>query len=397
MSSILGNIRNNIIYSLNRHANKLATLQEQAATGARINRVSDDPSDAYQILNLESQVNSIADYIKNLENTTNILGVSSDYIGSMMSGILDTKTDLTQITSGTYNVSQNQGVVEGLDSTLESMVAFANTKYLNQYLFGGTSTATAPYQAQYTDGRITSVVYQGSSEKRDVELAPGIEDSAFHVGEDLFALDNRDGLSFIGADTGVAQGQGTSNLDGYCWLEISEPVSGTYRLTVDGGESHVDVAVPPGDTNTKVTNSLTGEVLYLDTTGITTTGVELVNAEGTNDIFNTLITIRDIFANENDLPEGQIEQMRLAMLDSVDEIYNMLNSVSVSIGFKINYLDTTKEMLTDIKYNAEDEIALIEEADITQIAIDLSQTEILYQMSLSVAGRMMSMSLFDFI
>ena len=196
MSSILGNIRNNIIYSLNRHANKLATLQEQAATGARINRVSDDPSDAYQILNLESQVNSIADYIKNLENTTNILGVSSDYIGSMMSGILDTKTDLTQITSGTYNVSQNQGVVEGLDSTLESMVAFANTKYLNQYLFGGTSTATAPYQAQYTDGRITSVVYQGSSEKRNVELAPGIEDSAFYVGEDLFALDNRAGLSF---------------------------------------------------------------------------------------------------------------------------------------------------------------------------------------------------------
>jgi len=397
MSSILGNIRNNIIYSLNRHANKLATLQEQAATGARINRVSDDPSDAYQILNLESQVNSIADYIKNLENTTNILGVSSDYIGSMMSGILDTKTDLTQITGGTYNANQNQSVVEGLDSTLESMVAFANTKYLNQYLFGGTSTATAPYQAQYTDGRITSVVYQGSSEKRDVELAPGIEDSAFHVGEDLFALDNRDGLSFIGADTGVAQGQGTSNLKGYCWLEITEPVSGTYRLTVDGGESHVDVAVPPGDTNTKVTNSLTGEVLYLDTTGITTTGIELVNAEGTNDIFNTLITIRDIFANENDLPEGQIEQMRLATLDSVDEMYNMLNSVSVSIGFKTNYLDSTKEMLTDIKYNAEDEIALIEDADITQIAIDLSQTEILYQMSLSVAGRMMSMSLFDFI
>ena len=398
MSSILGNIRNNVIYSLNRHTNKLATLQEQAATGARINRVSDDPSDAYQILNLESQVNSIADYIKNLENTTNILEASSSYIESMMSEIFKAKKDLTGLTGGIYNESQRQIVVEGLDSALESMVAFANAKYSGgQYLFGGTSTATAPYQAQYTNGKITEVEYQGSSEKRDVELAPGIEDSVFYVGEDLFALDNRDGLSFVGADTGVAQGQGTSNLKGYCWLEISEPVSGTYRLTVDGGESHVDVAVPPGDTNTKVINSLTGEVLYLDTTGITTTGVELVNAEGTNDIFNTLITIRDIFANENDLPESQIEQMRLVTLDSIDEMYNMLNSVSVSIGSKTNYLDSTKLMLTDIKYNTEDEITFIEEADITQIAIDLSQTEVLYQMSLSVAGRMISMSLFDFI
>ncbi len=398
MSSILGNIRNNVIYSLNRHTNKLATLQEQAATGARINRVSDDPSDAYQILNLESQVNSIADYIKNLENTTNILEASSSYIESMMSEIFKAKKDLTGLTGGIYNESQRQIVVEGLDSALESMVAFANAKYSGgQYLFGGTSTATAPYQAQYTNGKITEVEYQGSSEKRDVELAPGIEDSVFYVGEDLFALDNRDGLSFVGADTGVAQGQGTSNLKGYCWLEISEPVSGTYRLTVDGGESHVDVAVPPGDTNTKVINSLTGEVLYLDTTGITTTGVELVNAEGTNDIFNTLITIRDIFANENDLPESQIEQMRLVTLDSIDEMYNMLNSVSVSVGSKTNYLDSTKLMLTDIKYNTEDEITFIEEADITQIAIDLSQTEVLYQMSLSVAGRMISMSLFDFI
>jgi len=267
MGSTLGNIRNNLIYSLNRHMNKLVTLQEQAATGSRINRISDDPSDAYRILNLKSQVNSIANNIGNLENTTSILGASSTVIGKMMSDVSSTKTTLTQITGGIYNTNQRQIIVEGLDSAIESMVAFANTKYLGQYIFGGTSTATAPYQAQYTDGKITSVVYQGSSEKRNVELAPGIEDSAFYVGEDLFALDNRAGLSFVGADTGVVQGQGTSSLKGYCWLEISEPASGTYRLTVDGGESYVDVAVPPGDGNTKVTNSLTGEVLYLDTTG----------------------------------------------------------------------------------------------------------------------------------
>ena len=398
MSSILSNIRNNVIYSLNRHMNKLVTLQEQAATGSRINRVSDAPPDAYRILNLKSQVNSIANYIGSLENTTIILGASSTVIGNMMSEVSSTKTALTQITGGIYNTDQRQIIVEKLDSALESMLAFANTRYSgDQYLFGGTSTATAPYQAQYTDGKITSVVYQGSSEKRNTELAPGIRDSAFYVGNDLFALDNRSGLSFVGADTGVAQGQGTSSQKGYSWLEISEPVSGTYRLTVDGGESYVDVAVPPGDGNTKVTNSITGEVLYLDTTGITGTGVELVNAEGTNDIFNTLVTIRDIFANENGLPDAQIEQMRLAMLDSIDEMYNMLNRASVSVGSKINYLDNTKEMLTDVKYNAEDETALIGDADITQVAIELSQTEVLYQMSLSVAGKMMSMSLFDFI
>ena len=397
MSGILSNVRNNVIYSLSRQTDQLAKLQEQTATGARINRISDSPSEAYQVLNLDSQVSSLANYIKNLGNTIGTLSVSSEVIGSMMSDILSTKTNLTQITGGIYNASQRQIITEKLDSVLESMVSFANTDNSGQYLFGGTSTSTAPYQAQYTNGKITSVVYQGSSEKRNIEIAPGVRDSAFYSGDDLFSSNNRAGLSFVGAGTGVAQGQGTSSQTGYSWLEISEPVSGTYRLTTDGGESYVDVAVPPGDANTKVTNSLTGEVLYLDTTGITSAGVELVNAEGTNDLFNTLITIRDIFANENDLPDDQVEQMRLVTLDSIDEIYNVLNGSSTMIGSKINYLDNTKEMLTDLKYNAEDQTTLIEEADIAQIAIDLTQIETLYQLSLSVAGKMMSMSLFDYI
>lgn len=397
MSGILSNVRNNIIYSLSRQTDQLAKLQEQTATGARINRISDSPSEAYQVLTLDSQVSSLANYIKNLGNAVGTLSVSSEVIGSMMSDILTTKTNLTQITGGIYNTSQRQIITEKLDSVLESMVSFANTKNSGQYLFGGTSTSNAPYQAQYTNGKITSVVYQGSSEKRNIEIAPGVRDSAFYAGKDLFASNNRTGLSFVGAGTGVTQGQGTSSQNGYGWLEISEPVSGTYRLTSDGGASYVDVAVPPGDPNTKVTNSLTGEVLYLDTTGITSTGVELVNADGTNDLFNTLITIRDVFANEKDLPDDQVEQMRLMTLDSIDEIYNVLNASSTMIGSKISYLDNTKEMLTDLKYSAEDQTTLIKEADIAQIAIDLTQIETLYQLSLSVAGKMMSMSLFDYI
>ena len=39
----------------------------------------------------------------------------------------------------------------------------------------------------------------------------------------------------------------------------------------------------------------------------------------------------------------------------------------------------------------------MEEADIAQVAIDLSRHEVLYQMSLAVAGKLMSLSLLDFI
>jgi predicted HTH domain antitoxin len=39
----------------------------------------------------------------------------------------------------------------------------------------------------------------------------------------------------------------------------------------------------------------------------------------------------------------------------------------------------------------------LEEADIAQIAIDLTRREVLYEMSLSMAARLLSMSLLDFL
>jgi flagellin-like hook-associated protein FlgL len=68
-----------------------------------------------------------------------------------------------------------------------------------------------------------------------------------------------------------------------------------------------------------------------------------------------------------------------------------------SIGTQIGFIDNLKDSLENIKYNTEDQATLLQEADIAQLAIDISRREVLYQMSLSVAGKLMSMSLLDFI
>ena len=50
-----------------------------------------------------------------------------------------------------------------------------------------------------------------------------------------------------------------------------------------------------------------------------------------------------------------------------------------------------------MQFDTKDETTRLQEADIAQISIDLSRREVLYQMSLSVAGKLMSTSLLDFI
>ena len=85
------------------------------------------------------------------------------------------------------------------------------------------------------------------------------------------------------------------------------------------------------------------------------------------------------------------------MAGSLEEVRSLLVGKSVSMGSKIGFLDNLKDSLENMKFNTADETTTLQQADIAQIAIDISRRQVLYQMSLSVAGKLMSMSLLDFI
>jgi len=397
MSGALNDIYNNVSFALNLHTDAMAKLQEQVSTGSRINRISDDPAASYRVLGLNTNVESLENYINNLSEVISILELSSTIIEDITSNFTETQIRLTQISSGIYDEAARKITAEGINDILEQIVSLANTKHMNQYLFGGTNTGSAPYTVERTDGKIIRVTYQGSFENRDIEVAPGMESSAFYIGDNIFRSNDRSAPVFIG-DTGSKAGTGTSSVHGAVWLEITEPVAGTYRLSIDDDPtSYVDVTVPPGNENTMVTHAETGEVLYVDTREIASTGVDLVSVPGTYDIFNTLIIIRDVLENKKGLSDAQVREQLSNLPSSFEETNNLLVQAEVSIGSKIGFLDDLKYSLKGIKYNTEDEATRLQEADIAQIAIDLSRREVLYQMSLAVAAKLMSMSLLDFI
>ena len=393
MSGALNNIYNNISFALNLHTDAMANLQEQVSTGSRINRISDEPAAAYRVLGLNTNKKSLENYINNLSEVISILELSSTIIEDITSNFTETQIRLTQITSGIYDEAARKRTAEGINDILEHTVSLANTKHMDQYIFGGTNTGTAPYTVERTDGKITKVTYQGSFENRDIEVAPGMESSAFYIGDNIFRSNDRSDPVFIG-DTGAKAGTGTSSVHGAVWLTVTGS-AGNYNLSIDDGLSTFNT--DGTDTNLAMTNSRTGEVLYVDTTKITSTGIDLVSIPGTYDIFNTLIIIRDVLENEKGLSDAQVREQLSNLPSSFEETNKLLIQAEVSVGSKIGFLDDLNYNLKDIKYNTENEATRLQEADIAQIAIDLSRREVLYQMSLSVAAKLMSMSLLDFI
>lgn len=393
MSGALNNIYNNVSYALYLHSVEMARLQEQTTTGSRINRPSDDPSSAYRLATLNSQENSLENYINNLADMIDTLELSSTAIQDIESALTDTKVRLTQIIGGIYHEETRERVAGGINDILEHVVSLANTQNMGQYLFGGNNTTSAPYLVERTDGEITAVTYQGDSENRQVEVAPGIKSSAFSAGCEIFGSNERSEPIFFG-DTGAKAGTGTSNIRGTTWLTVSG-TAGNYTLSIDDGLSTFNT--DGTDTNLAVTDSRTGKILYVDTTEIKNAGTELVSVPGTYDIFSTLISIRDMLKNERGLSDAQLRELQGNSLTALDEVNQLLVQAEVSVGSKTGFLEKLKDSLDKLKFDAEDQATVIQQADVAQIAIDLSRREILYQMSLSIAGRLMSVSLLDFL
>ena len=494
MSGILSNVHGNISFALNLHYEAMARLQEQAYTGSRINRASDEPSTGYLILGLTSQKRTLANYMDNVADAMSSLDIVSVAVSSMVGSISEAKVVMASVTDTGGSIAQSIYPAT-INDLLENLILSANWQHKGQSLFGGSDTASLPYAiTRDNNGDITEVAYQGSLENRNSEVAPNVESSAFYVGDNVFRSNNRGAPELILNNTGAAVGTGTASATGYTWLTVAAAVNEQQTITITGGPPtsgdikiafggvDVDVAynanaaaveaaleglasiddvtvtgtsftdadgltveftgalaqtnvaemvvtdvslnnsatpeiatdrdggmqlsidggtavgIPIGDkTNVAVTNP-DGKVLYVDATDITDTGVDLVNIPGTHDIFSTLITIRDILKNENGtFTAGQLNAMRDNSSEALDEISGLLSEMTVNMGTRIGFLETIKNNLEDMKFAVQDEATLLQEADIAQVAIDISRRQALYEMSLSVVGRLMSISLLDFI
>jgi flagellar hook-associated protein 3 FlgL len=394
MSGSLSSIYNSISYALSLHGQAITQLQEQSASGNRVNRGSDSPSDAYRILGLNSQEQSLKSYQENVTELIGNLEISSTIISDMSTELASNLTLLTQIVGGVHDSEGQKRIADKLNNSLEQLVSLANTKHASLYLFGGNDTIAAPYEIQREEGKIVSVTYRGSETSRYVDVAADLRIESYHVGDKVFHTDDRETPVFLGG-SGAAAGTGTSNVEGDVWLTVEH--DGTnYRISIDDGATFVTVA-SGGDTNQAVTDSRTGKSCTWNTTGINRTGTELVRVPGTYDVFSTLISLRDLLQNDRGLSTQQLLNYVNECSAAVEEVRGLLVQAEVSTGSKIGFLTTLKSNLNDMQFDTQDESTRLQEADIAQIAIDLSRREVLYQMSLSVAGKLMSMSLLDFL
>ncbi len=138
----------NMQYNVMKNYSRLSELQEQIATGRRLNRPSDDPVDVTNDLSLRSGINRLKQYRRNLDDGLAFMGVTDTALTSMNELLQRVKELGIQASNDTYTASERAFVADEVTQLLRQVITLVNSTYKGDFIFGGTNTKIAPYTLQ---------------------------------------------------------------------------------------------------------------------------------------------------------------------------------------------------------------------------------------------------------
>lgn len=143
----------NYLKNINNNLNAVGDMQQQMATGKRINKISDDPIGAISVMQIRTKLYKSEQYQKNVDK-------AQSWLDEAESSVLE----LNEVLKSAYETAVNQatGTMDAQDKAAgaaliaqlrDHLVTIGNAKSGDKYIFGGYNVTNAPFEVD-ASGRI---------------------------------------------------------------------------------------------------------------------------------------------------------------------------------------------------------------------------------------------------
>ena len=178
--------------NINSQLSQILKMQEQLATGLRVNRPADDPIDARRAVNIRSLIQKNEQYLANISIVASPVEETNTSIESVL-GYFNRAWELTiQGANGTNSQTQLDNIALEINQILEGIFNTVNHETNGRYIFGGTRTSTPPYEAtRDANGEITAVAFVGNTEAVRVAVSDVLDLQYNETGPKVFS-ENQD-------------------------------------------------------------------------------------------------------------------------------------------------------------------------------------------------------------
>lgn len=163
---------------------RLATYQEQLATGKKLNRISDDVVAARQSLRYRADENASGKYLDNIDKSLAYMGATDTSLSEVTQLFDEVKSIAVQGANGTQDEASRFALSQQVDSFLTRLIDVANTVHDGRFIFGGTATtADKPFVLSEDGSRVD---YTGNLDSFKVEVGPNASVAVNQDGYSLF-------------------------------------------------------------------------------------------------------------------------------------------------------------------------------------------------------------------
>ena len=422
--------------ALNNAYQKQAKLFEQA-DGSSLHRASDNPMNYYKLLRYNISETENTQYRDNIKTASNWMK-NSDSVMVHMTGMMQTMKEKSVEAANSPNSEDDYAAIyKEMNACMQELVAVANTQVGDRYLFSGQKDLVKPFEMStqtYERGLAKNLdtaqatFFKGSNADYNTELFQMLE---LEMDGETYYLDTESGNLFT--KDFVDNGYKKLVAQGYSTLEKAG----------DLGEENI---VSTADSNFKVSDYFTNQGLlrdenenYINIGGymynfktikqniVTYKGdenlISMVKLNGATDPTSDTVNStggrmfgRDIFDNEasGNEPSGTAMLNNLfcvcAKVEGCDTAWMSSDGVTVAdvahatliveetrVGSRQQLYQSVESMLEVQGDNITEDITNVSGTDIAQLATQLMQMTTLYNLSLSMGGRILPQSLADYL
>ena len=375
---------------------ELIKTQQQIASGEKLQRPSDDPVTAVQILNFEREANLLDQYITNVDIVKNKLSVEEGLLDGVTNVLQRVRELAVQGLNDTYTATDRDDIAQEVKVLNEELLAIANSQdESGNYLFSGFSNNIQPYTS-------IGASYGGDEGQRKIQVGPEVFVESNDPGNLIFESEV---TQTVVTDTATS---GTSSSQLYI---ISEGVQDTISPAVTVFFSAPDsLVIDDGTNSTTVTPYVAEQAITLSEVDSNFPDITL-RLEGTlnngdsyrletqttarQSIFQTI----DQFANalvankvsSNDSPNnGDILTNLSAAIDNVID-------TKAKIGARYNVVEQQQQVNETLVDSVTETLSGLKDLDFSEAISRLSQQSAALQAAQQTFSRVQGLNLFNFL
>jgi flagellar hook-associated protein 3 FlgL len=144
-------IATHTLAGLQGNLSRMAEIQQQLSSGKQISRPSDSPTGTVAAMQMRGEIRDNEQWSRNAADGIGWLGTIDQALTSSMASARRARDlTLTGLNSGALSANAAEALAAEVDQIREGLMGFANTRYLDRPVFGGTTGGAQAYDASGT-------------------------------------------------------------------------------------------------------------------------------------------------------------------------------------------------------------------------------------------------------